>query len=134
MSEQNVERVRAAISALNSSGWDPAEVVPFFAPECVHHPFPEWPGPPSYEGRDGLRTLIEEWTENFDALVWDIERLIDAGDVVVALVHQRGRSKAHAVPVATTIGAVFADFRDEGIAQARYFLSWDAAVEAAGIP
>jgi len=44
MSTENVDRVRAAIDALNGSGWDPDAVIPHFDPGAVHYPFPDWPG------------------------------------------------------------------------------------------
>ena len=91
MSTENVDRVRAAIDALNGSGWDPDAVIPHFDPGAVHYPFPDWPGLERYEGPEGLRALIDEWTQSFDELHWEVVRLIDEEDRVVARIQPVGR-------------------------------------------
>jgi ketosteroid isomerase-like protein len=132
VSERNVEIVRVAIELWNRGDVD--AVVDAAAPDTVMHPFPEWPGDQVYRGRDGWRRLIDEWLENFDEIRWDIERLIDAGDQVVALVHHRCRIKGTGVPIAQPLGAVFADFRQDGkVGTAHFFLSWPEALETAGL-
>ena len=107
MSTENVDRVRAAIDALNGSGWDPDAVIPHFDPGAVHYPFPDWPGLDRYEGAEGLRTLMDEWTQSFDELHWEVVRLIDEEDRVVARIQQHGRARGSGVPAETEVSAVF---------------------------
>jgi ketosteroid isomerase-like protein len=69
--------------------------------------FRDWVGQRRYEGVAGLRAFLQDWMEGFDA--WGVESLAyrDAGDRVVALAHQWGRSAASGVQVESTLGDVF---------------------------
>ena len=125
--------LREAIEAWNS-GADRTLILEVFGADSVVHPFPEWPGRPVYHGREGWREVIGEWLETFDDISWEIDRLIDDGDQVVALVNHRGRIKGAGVPIALPMGAVFSDFREDGsCGTGRFFASWEEALEAAGL-
>ena len=125
MSTENVDRVRAAIDALNGSGWDPDAVIPHFDPGAVHYPFPDWPGLDRYEGAEGLRTLMDEWTQSFDELHWEVVRLIDEEDRVVARIQQHGRARGSGVPAETEVSAVFGRIGPNGIGETRYWFGWE---------
>ena len=91
MSQENVEVVRDTLAAFNRGGVKAA--LDYFDPSI------EWLGPPEwleerlYKGHDGIRKIAAVWTENFDNYWLDLEKTIDAGDRVIALVYQRGRIK-----------------------------------------
>src|SRR5436189_6386702 len=59
---------------------------------------PDLPGGGEFRGPDGVRQFAQQWLEAFEELDVEIERLVPAGDRVVACVHQRGRSTS-GVPV-----------------------------------
>jgi ketosteroid isomerase-like protein len=135
MSQQNVELVRRDLDGLNAAGWDPAA-----APTLVLHPevriYPpaEWPGPEVYEGEEGRAALIREWTSTFDHLRAEIERLIDDGDRVIALLRMRGSSKASGVEVDWPLGFIAGDFADDGRArEVRWYSSTEQTLAAAGM-
>ena len=131
MSVENVEVVRRGVEAWNRGGID--QILPMFHPNVRAYPFPEWIGPKVYSGHEGFRRLSEEWTENFDEYKWDVERLLDAGDKVVALIYHRGRIKDTDMPISQPIGVVWSQFRDGLVGEGRFFLTWAEALEAAGL-
>jgi hypothetical protein len=134
MSQENVELVRRAVSAGNESGWagDGHEVAPFFGEEAIMHPFPEWPGPSLFRGKEGLRELIREWAENFNGFRWEVDRVIDGGEQVVALGRIGGESKQLQVQVESAAAGVFRVAEDL-ISEVWFYVSWDEALEAAGL-
>lgn len=133
MPQEHVETIRNAIDAWNR-GNDMAALVEVMAADSVVHPFPEWPGAHVYHGREGWRELVTEWLENFDEITWDADRVIADAGKVIALVHHRGRIRGTEIPIAQPLGAVFADFREDGsCGMAHFFMSWEEALEAAGV-
>ena len=48
MSEENVELTKRAYAAFATGGVE--ATLPYFAPDAVFHPFPEWPGDTEYRG------------------------------------------------------------------------------------
>jgi hypothetical protein len=65
MSEENIEVVGKIIRGWNSGGLD--AILPFWPEDVVWYPFPEWPdGAEARIGHDGVRELMDTWTDNFD--------------------------------------------------------------------
>jgi ketosteroid isomerase-like protein len=131
MSEENVEVVRQTFKAFNSGGVEAA--LDSWASDAILYTFPEWPGPSDYRGHDGLRALMAEWTENFDEFEMEVHDIRDLGDRVLLLAETVGRIKDSGMPIRQPFGAVYSDFHDGGIGVARNYLTWRAAIEAAGL-
>lgn len=72
MSQENVERLRAALEAYNREG--PEAIIALLAPDV------EWVadrsdmGRVTYRGRDGVRKSFEELYEGFDRLAFEVAR------------------------------------------------------------
>ena len=132
MSRESVEIVRQAYEAFSAGGVEATR--DFFAADAVLFSYPEWAGPSQYRGHDGLRTLLAEWTDNFDEFELEVREVRRVGDRVVMLGETVGRIKGSGVPIRQPLGAVYSDFRDGRIRRARFFPSWEEAVEAAGLP
>ena len=130
MSQEDVEVVRQAYVAFAEKGAE--GVIPFFTEDVVIYSIPEWPDDPEYHGHDGVRKLIRQWTENFDAFGFDVSELRDGGDTVIALYELLGQTKGSATPMRMQIGAV-SELRDGQVAQQRLFSSWEDALEAAAL-
>ncbi len=124
--------MRTYIEASNRRNVD--LLVEVAVPDTEAYPFAEWPGDPIYEGKDGLRALVSEWTENFDEVRWDTERLLEVNDQVLALIVHRGRIKGTGVPLSLPMSMLCGDFRDEGkIGKLQFFLTWAEGLEAVGL-
>jgi ketosteroid isomerase-like protein len=127
---ERVARIREMFVAFNRGGIEAS--LPYVTEDVVWHSFPEWPGEDRYEGRDGLRQLTAEWTENFDEYHWDVDEVIERDDVIVVLAHHHGLSKTAGMPVREKVGGVFSDFDGEDRpATAHFFLSWELTLQTA---
>ena len=131
MSGENVEIVRRGYAHLAATG----DMLPeIFAPDFVWDmsKFESWPEQQLYEGIDGARKFLQDWTEPWDD--WQLEALAfhDAGDKVVAILHQSGRSKATGLVVDMDFGMVWTI---RGSKQARMEMYADPAqaLAAAGL-
>jgi ketosteroid isomerase-like protein len=98
MSQQNVEIIRRGYERFIASGQLPEEIMD---PEFVWDmsTFRGWPERQTYEGVEGAREFMSDWLEAWEDWKLALEELHDAGDRVVAIVSQRGRSKATGLPV-----------------------------------
>ena len=132
MSQENVEIVRNAMNAYNSGGGIEA-MLAFIHSEAVTYPFPEWPEDSVYRGHEGARRLTAVWTEPFDEYAGEVHEIRDCGDQVVWLGWSTGRIKGAGTPIRQPLGAVFSRFRDGMIGEGRFFLTWEEALEAAGL-
>ena len=107
MSQENVEIVRRGWEHFQATG-EPLEEI--YAPDFVWDmgTFPALVGiSERYEGTDGMRQFIVEWTEPFEDWKVEVESLHDAGEKVLAICRQSGRSRASGVPVEMRLAQVF---------------------------
>ncbi len=92
MSHENVEIVRGAYQRFRTTGQFDAEIAtPDFVWDMSN--FHGWPEQQVYVGVEGAKTFLSDWTSAWDDWELELEGLRDAGDKVLALVRQRGRSK-----------------------------------------
>ena len=128
MSDAETRILRELNLAFNSGGDRPR----YYDPEVELRMPSEWPDDPVYYGKDGLVKALDAWREGFDEYHWREERLIEGDDCVVGLYYMRGKAKHAGTWVSQAIGCVF-QFRGERIIVLDGYLSWDQALEAAGI-
>jgi ketosteroid isomerase-like protein len=107
VSQENVELMRRALDHFRTTG----EFLPgVLAADFVWDmsTFRNWPEQQAYEGVEGARTFIREWTAAFDDWRFEVEEIHDAGaDKVVAVLRQRGRSKSTGLPVDMLLAQVY---------------------------
>jgi ketosteroid isomerase-like protein len=131
MSQANLEIVRRAHEAFTAGGAEATR--PFFAPDLLFHSYPEWAGPAEYRGHEGIRAVLAEFTENFDAFEIEVCELREAGDSVVMLGETVGQIRGSSTPIRQPLGTVYSKFRDGRIGEQHNFLTWREALEAAGL-
>ncbi|HEX2233658.1 MAG TPA: nuclear transport factor 2 family protein [Thermoleophilaceae bacterium] len=85
-----------------------------------------------YHGREEVRDLYRSWAAAFRDWHFRMERLIGAGDEVVAFVTERGHGRGSGVEVEMKRANVMT-FRDGKVVRYRSFSSRDDALRAAGI-
>ena len=83
-------------------------------------------------GHEGVREWIRELFKTFEAWSSQLVELHDAGDQVVAIVHNRGRSRATGLDLDEIVGHVYA-VRDGRIVSMRVYPSAEEAISAAGL-
>jgi ketosteroid isomerase-like protein len=131
VSAENVDIIRRGYEHLVETGqplydsWDPNLVWDMST-------FSGWPEDPTYEGREGYERFMRNWLEPFDDWHLEVERYVDAGDKVVAIVRQLGRSKSTGVEVDMRFAQVFT-LRDGKQVRVELYADPDEALEAAGV-
>jgi ketosteroid isomerase-like protein len=129
MSQENVDNLRRGLEQFIATG----EFTGPFAPDFVWDmsTFRGWPERRTYEGIDGARQFMSDWLEAWEDWQLEVEELHDAGDHVVAVLRQRGRSNA-GLPVDMHFAQVWT-FRDGAQARMRMYAGREEALEAVGL-
>ena len=98
MSEANVEIVRRGWEHFLATGELLEEIM---APNFEWHmsTFRGWPEQRLYVGVEGARAFLRDWTGPFDDWTIELQALHDAGERVVSVCRQRGRSRTTGMPV-----------------------------------
>lgn len=131
MSQENVETVRRGFEYFIATGDFLEEIVhPDFVWDMSA--FRGWPERQTYAGLKGAREFIADWREPWEGWELELEELVDVGERVVAIVRQRGRSKATGLPVDMHFAMVWT-IRDGKQAQMRMYASPDEGLEAVGL-
>jgi len=132
MSQENVEVVRAAASAWAAGDFD--EVSRLYTPDASITAVPDgWPEPAPVVGRDASMEQFSRLQEGGDEHSLTIEREVAERDWVIADFRWHMRGTASGVSMTTNIAAAY---RLEGakIAEARFFWTWEEALETVGLP
>ena len=131
MSEENVEMIRAGFERFRTTGDFDTELM---APDFVWDmsTFGGWPEQLEYEGIEGARKFMRDWMENWEDWELEVESLHDAGNQVVAVMRQRGRSKATGLEIDMTFAQVFT-IRDGKQTRMEMYSDPAAALKAASI-
>ncbi len=127
VSQENVETIRRGWEHFTATGvlrahadlvWDVSNL--------------GWPDQQVYHGPEGAMTFITEWSDAWDDWKMEVEDYIDAGEQVIAIVTQRGRSKATGIPVEMRFAQVWT-LRDGQAIRMHMYANVDEALEAAGL-
>jgi ketosteroid isomerase-like protein len=132
MSQENVEKVKRAIAALNAGDSD--RVLADFHPDVEWRDLMHAPDVPErVRGVAAVRTIMEQWTETFDEFTAEIGEYIDAGDRVVCVTHWHAKGKGSGVAIDLNAADVykFRDGRIVGVTQG--YPDKAGALEAAGL-
>ena len=132
MSQENVEVVRHALEAWGRG--DREAAADLLDPEVEWRMPPNIPEAGTYRGRDEVVQRLDEFLDAWDALAVTVEKLMDAGDRVVALVRYSGRGRESGIE----IGGVSTDaqvwtLRDGKALKVELYAGTADALEAAGL-
>jgi ketosteroid isomerase-like protein len=126
MSQENVEIIRRGLVHWMATGefrahadlvWDVSRL--------------GWPDQQIYPGAEGARQFLAEWADAWDDWEMEAEDYIDAGERVVVIFNQRGRSKATGIPVHMRFAQVWT-LRDGRAIRMQMYASPEEALEAVG--
>jgi ketosteroid isomerase-like protein len=131
MSQDNVEIVRRGYERFATTGdLDPDHASPDFVWDMSN--FDGWPEQQAYEGVDGARGFLADWVGAWDDWELEVEALLDGGDKILALVRQRGRSKAAGMPVEMSFAQVWT-VRDGKQTRMDMYSDREEAMKAVGL-
>jgi ketosteroid isomerase-like protein len=125
MSEENVEAIRRGYEHFIATGevrahpdlvWDVSRL--------------GWPDQQIYPGVEGATRFNAEWADAWDDWELEVEDYLDAGERVVVILNQRGRSKATGIPVDMRFAQVWT-LRDGRATRMEMYASVEEALEAA---
>ena len=107
-------------------------VVALLHPDYEFFPEAGSPMDAAYRGHDGARRYFEEAFEAWEFLRLDIERLVDAGDRVVALFEMLNRGRGSGIELTGRWGEVW-ETDGVNLIRSRFYQSHDEALSAAGL-
>jgi uncharacterized protein len=90
-----------------------------------------WPDQQIYQGPEGAKQFLAEWSDAWDDWKLEVEDYVDAGEHVVTIITQRGRSKATGIPVEMSFAQVWT-FRDGQAIRMQMYANPDEALETVG--
>src|SRR5437660_6122321 len=138
MSQENVEFVEGLLAGAGSMDKQALlAALPELIPQMCA-PDIEWVEDPGradgtiYRGHEGVRQSWERWLEQWDEWGGELERLIDCGDDVLAIVRERGRGATSGASVSTRNYLVFT-IHEGKIARYQEFYDELAALRAVGV-
>jgi len=131
MSQANVDVIRRGYEHFRASGEMHGEIT---TPDFVWDmsKFRGWPEQQTYEGVEGARSFLRDWTEAWDDWKLEVVGLYDAGEQVVAVMRQQGRAKATGLNVDMTFAQVWT-VRDGMQARMEMYADPAEAFEATGL-
>ena len=92
----------------------------------------DWPDQQIYSGVEGAMQFNAEWADAWDDWEFEVLDYLDAGERVVVIVNQRGRSKATGIPLDMRFAHVWT-LRDGQGVRMQMYASVDEALEAVGL-
>jgi ketosteroid isomerase-like protein len=128
MSQENVEVVRRTLEAFARDGMN-AFYEGLVTDDVELRPVFELAGGRRFIGITGMTRFMREWTEALDDWALRLDDLLDAGEAVVATLHQSARGKASGAPVGGQFRMVFR-LRDGQIARMEAYKTVAEALKA----
>ena len=128
MSQQNLAIIQRGFEYFAATGdqvWDN------YSDDVVVHDH-ESPDQEEYVGHDGIRRWLEDWSSAWDEWHVEVEEMLDAGDAVLALVHQTARGHASGLELDSHDGMLFT-MRDGKVVALDYYTGRERALAAAGL-
>jgi ketosteroid isomerase-like protein len=130
MSQENVEIVRELYALLGRGGWE--AVVPHLPPDFELETDPRHPKAGVYSGV-AFGQFLQDLEEPFEEVSTVVERMIDIGDQVLALLKVRRRPRGSSAEMEIQVATVWTLENGRPI-RARFFANRDEAIEAVGLP
>ena len=128
---RNAEIVRSGYEHFAATGDMHSEIAaPDFVWDMSH--FSGWPEEQTYDGIDGARTFIQRWSEAWNEWEIEIQSLHEAGDQVLAIMHQSGQSKEGGLSVEMTFAMLWT-LRDGMEVKMEMYSDPEAAIRASGL-
>ncbi len=131
MSQENVEIVRRMTDAWSDHDRDALGAL--LHPDAVFHSAVTNVVGETFNGRDEILAVFDRWDEEWSAIRWEIDELIDAGDQTVVSLHRViATGRASGVETVRELGAV-TEVRDGLVTSQRIYLDRAQALSAAGV-
>jgi ketosteroid isomerase-like protein len=132
MSEENVEIVRAVLSAFASG--DREAALAQVDPEVVVDATRRTLNPATYVGLEGVRDMLTELDDTWESMEIEQRELLDAGDRVVVMGRLLGKGKASGIEVERSFNGQVWTVRNGRIVRLEFgFTDRESTLAAAGL-
>jgi ketosteroid isomerase-like protein len=101
-------------------------------PDYEFYPEAGAPMAPAYRGAEGARAYFREVFEAWEILSFDVERLLDVGDSVLALFEMRNRGRGSGAELTGRWAEIW-QTRGQELIASRFYQTHDEALAAAGL-
>jgi ketosteroid isomerase-like protein len=128
MSQANVDLIKAGFEHYARTGHQPWEN---YSEEIVVRDH-QSPDQAEYAGFAGLQQWLDDWGAAWDEWHVEVEEILDAGDAVLALIHQVARGHASGMDLDSHDGMLFT-IRGGKVVALDYFTGRERALAAAGL-
>jgi ketosteroid isomerase-like protein len=127
MSQENLEMIQRALASSN-----PGAVLAILDENVEWDYVGAFPEAVTYHGPAEVGEFLRAWAGGFDEFGFEADETIDAGDCVVACLHQWGRGKETGARVESRTWQVFT-FQAGKVTRCRGYATKGEALEAAGL-
>jgi ketosteroid isomerase-like protein len=127
VSQENIRIVQGAFAAYFRG--DEQGLRAIVDPEVTVTTRPDQPDVSDHHGVDGLIAFLGEWAEAWDEYTFEVQRVREVGDLVIASTRQRGQGKRSGVPIDDEVTFVFS-VRNGRIVRLQMFGVEQQALEA----
>jgi ketosteroid isomerase-like protein len=129
ISQENIDKVQAFITAYNARDFDAA--MESFDP-AIDWILPARQRSDSCHGPDEIRRFWNGLDETFEELWLEPQEFVDGGDRVATRLRFHGRGKGSGLEIETEMYHQVTTFQDGRMVRIEYFAEWAEAREAAG--
>jgi ketosteroid isomerase-like protein len=131
MSQENVERVRKAVEAMNRG--DVEAALDWAHPDIEWQTLDAFPDAGTYRGPEGVRAFFQTWLDTFRGFRLHLEKCVAVDEHrVIARLRVSGEGAGSGVEVESPPFFQLIEFRDGLLIRARMFQTESEAHEAAG--
>ena len=134
LSQEHVEKLRAVLSVWDLEAWRRGEFdASVLDPEVAYEDttLPDHIGE-TYTGYDGVARATRRWSEVYETLSVDLERIVGSGDRLVSIHHVRAKARQSGIEDEGHVAYLWT-FRDGKVVHFRSYRDPDEALEAAGL-
>jgi ketosteroid isomerase-like protein len=134
MSQENVEKLRAVLEALNLEAWSRGEGdMSLLDPKVTYEDttLPDHVGE-TYRGHEGVARATARWLEPYEGLTIDLEQIVGRGDRLVSIHRVRGRARYTGIEAEGPVAYLWT-FRDGRVIHFRSYRDPEEALEDIGL-
>ena len=133
MSQENVDNLRALLEALDVEAWRRGEDMSLLDPEVTYEDttLPDHVGE-KYRGHGGVARATERWTEAYEELTIDLDRIVGVGDRLVSIHRVRARARHTGIEGEGPVAYLW-KFRGGKVIHFQSYRDPEEALEAVGL-
>ena len=133
MSQENADRLRALLERWDVDAWKRRDDMSLLDPDVTYEDttLPDHVGE-TYRGHDGVARATARWSEAYERLTIQLERILGSGDRLVSVHTVRGRARHSGIEAEGPVAYLWT-FRNGKVIHFQSYRDPKEALEAAGL-